>query len=117
LGVILSNSERVAQVRSFLSAYERKDIDTISQMLASDIVLRDWNYEVSGLDAAVAEYSKNFRDADSLRIAVIQILESESGVAAELEIVVNDSEKISVVDIFTFGEDSKIASVIAYKGL
>ena len=115
--MILNNSERVAQVRSFLSAYERKDIDKISQMLASDIVLRDWNYEVSGLDAAVAEYSKNFRDADSLRIAVIQILESESGVAAELEIVVNDSKKISVVDIFTFGEDSKIASVIAYKGL
>jgi hypothetical protein len=86
-------------------------------MLASDIVLRDWNYEVSGLDAAVAEYSKNFRDADSLRIAVIQILESESGVAAELEIVVNESEKLSVVDVFTFSEDSNIASIIAYKGL
>jgi hypothetical protein len=86
-------------------------------MLAVDVVLRDWNLEVSGLEEAVAEYSKNFRDADSLRINVIQILESESGVAAELEIVVNGSEKLSVVDVFTFSEDSKVASVIAYKGL
>jgi hypothetical protein len=38
-------------------------------------------------------------------------------VAAELEIVVNESEKLSVVDVFTFSEDSNIASIIAYKGL
>jgi hypothetical protein len=113
----MGNSERETQVRSFLSAYERKDIDAISEMLAEDVVLRDWNLEVSGLEAAVAEYSKNFRDADSLRITVNQILESESGVAAELEIVVNGSEKLNVVDIFTFNDDNEITSVVAYKGL
>jgi hypothetical protein len=113
----MGNSERETQVRSFLSAYERKDIDAISEMLAEDVVLRDWNLEVSGLEAAVAEYSKNFRDADSLRITVNQILESESGVAAELEIVVNGSEKLNVVDIFTFNDDKEITSVVAYKGL
>ena len=115
--MILGNSEREAQVRSFLSAYERKDIETISKMFAVDVVVRDWNRQVSGLDEAVAEYSKNFRDADSLSITVNQILESESGVAAELEIVVNKSERLSVVDVFTFNEDSKITSVVAYKGL
>jgi hypothetical protein len=113
----MGNSERETQVRSFLSAYERKDIDAISEMLAEDVVLRDWILEVSGLEAAVAEYSKNFRDADSLRITVNQILESESGVAAELEIVVNGSEKLNVVDIFTFNDDKEITSVVAYKGL
>ena len=110
-------SEREAEVRSFLSAYERKDIDTISRMLAEDVVLRDWNHEVSGLEAAVAEYSKNFRAAESLRITVNQNLEAESGVAAELEIVVNGSEKLNVVDVFTFNEANEITSVVAYKGL
>jgi hypothetical protein len=38
-------------------------------------------------------------------------------VAAELEIVVNGSEKLSVVDVFTFNEANKITSVVAYKGL
>ena len=113
----MGNSGREAQVRSFLSAYERKDIATISNMFADNVLLRDWNLEVSGLEAAVAEYSKNFRDADSLRITVNQIFESESGVAAELEIVVNGSEKLSVVDVFTFNEANKITSVVAYKGL
>jgi hypothetical protein len=110
-------SEREARVRSFLSAYERKDIDTISMMLTEDVVLRDWNLEVSGLEAAVAEYSKNFRDAESLKITVIQILEAESGVAAELEIVVSGSENLNVVDVFTFNEANEITSVVAYKGL
>jgi hypothetical protein len=110
-------SWREAQVRSFLTAYERKDIDTISRMLAEDVVLRDWNHEVSGLEAAVAEYSKNFRAAESLRITVNQILEAESGVAAELEIGVNGSEKLNVVDVFTFNEANEITSVVAYKGL
>jgi hypothetical protein len=115
--VILGNSEREAQVRSFLSAYERKDIGTISKMFAEDVVLRDWNLQVAGLDEALAEYSKNFRDADSLSITVNQILESESGVAAELEIIVNESKRLSVVDVFTFNKDSKITSVVAYKSL
>jgi hypothetical protein len=110
-------SEREARVRSFLSAYERKDIDTISMMLTEDVVLRDWNHETSGLEAAVAEYSKNFRDAESLKITVIQILEAESGVAAELEIVVSGSENLNVVDVFTFNEANEITSVVAYKGL
>jgi hypothetical protein len=110
-------SWREAQVRSFLSAYERKDIDTISNMLAEDVLLRDWNHEVSGIEAAVAEYSKNFRDAESLKITVIQILDAESGAAAELEIVVNESEKLNVVDVFSFNEANEITSVVAYKGL
>ncbi len=115
--MILGISEREAQVRSFLSAYERKDIDTISKMLAEDVLLRDWNHEVSGIEAAVVEYSKNFRAAESLRISINQILEAESGVAAELEIVVNGSENLNVVDVFTFNEANEITSVVAYKGL
>ena len=110
-------SEREAQIRSFLAAYELKDIEKISKMFATNVVLRDWNLEVSGLGAALAEYSKNFRDANSLQVTVNQIYESESGIAAQLEIVVNDSEKLNVVDVFTFNEANKITSVVAYRGL
>jgi len=38
-------------------------------------------------------------------------------VAAEIEIVVNGSQKLRVVDVFSFNEAMEITSVISYKGL
>jgi hypothetical protein len=117
LGVILVRSEHQAQVRSFLSAYEQKDIQAISKMFSRDVVVRDWNLEVFGAEAALAEFAKNFEEADSLSIQVSRIFESEQGVAAEIEILVNGSQKLSVVDVFSFNEAMEITSVISYKGL
>ena len=86
-------------------------------MFSRDVVLRDWNLEVSGTEAALAEFAKNFEEADSLSIQVSRIFESEQGVAAEIEIVVNGSQKLRVIDVFTFNEAMEITSVISYKGL
>jgi hypothetical protein len=86
-------------------------------MFSRDVVLRDWNLEVSGTEVALAEFAKNFEEADSLSIQVSRIFESEQGVAAEIEIVVNGSQKLRVIDVFTFNEAMEITSVISYKGL
>ncbi len=103
--------------RKMLSAYEAKDIDYISSLFSSDVLLRDWNYEVVGREAAIREFSKNFEDAKQLSIEVLRIFSSEAGVAAEVEIVVNNSEVLRVVDVISFDKDSKITSIISYKGL
>ncbi len=55
-----------------LDAYARKDIDTISGMLAPDAKLRDWNVSVRGRRAVETETLKNFRDANTIEIEVLQ---------------------------------------------
>ncbi len=103
--------------RKMLSAYEAKNIEFIASLFSPDVLLRDWNHEVVGRTAAIKEFIKNFEEAEQLSIEVLKFFGSEAGVAAELEIVVNNSEVLRVVDVISFDEDSKITSIISYKGL
>ena len=44
----------------YLRAYEKKDLDSVSDMFADDIALRDWKISVKGKRLAVDETRKNF---------------------------------------------------------
>ena len=104
-------------LRKFINAYESKDIDTISEMFSTAVVLRDWNTEVVGKDSALKEFARNFRAAESLKISIKEVYVSESGASAELKIIVDNSETLNVVDVITFDSSDKIISIIAYKGI
>lgn len=102
--------------RKFLTAYEAKQLDVIAKMFSAEIVLKDWNYEVSGYEPALAEFAKNFADAKTLKISIKQLLVAHNSVAAEIEVLVNNSDKINVVDVLRFNETGQILSIFAYKG-
>lgn len=112
-----SNLDIETSTRKFLSAYEQKDIAAIAGMFSTDVVLRDWNREVVGIEAAIEEYSKNFQAADTLEISINNLIVSGLSAAAVMEIVVNGIESLRVVDVVCFGQDHRILSVTAFKGL
>ncbi len=112
-----SSADYAQLLTDFLKAYESKDIAAISEMFSSDVLLRDWNLEVTGKAEALREFEKNFAAAQSLKIAINAIYVSESGAAAELEILVNQTELLKVVDVVTFDTSNIITSVVSYKGL
>ena len=85
--------------------------------MAANVILRDWNLEVVGRDAALREFAKNFEQASSLGIQINQLYASEIAVAAEIEIVVNGVEGLRVIDVLTFNESMEIVSIVSYKGL
>ncbi len=112
-----SSADYAQLLTDFLKAYESKDIAAISEMFSSDVLLRDWNLEVTGKVEALREFEKNFAAAQSLKIAIKNVYVSESGAAAELEILVNQTESLRVVDVVTFDTSNIITSVVSYKGL
>ena len=103
--------------REFLAAYQDKDLQIISNLLAEEVVVRDWNLEVVGKPQALQEFAKNFEQANSLSIQLKGLYSSDTGAVAEVEIEVNKTERLRVVDVLTFGERLKITSIISYKGL
>ena len=100
----------------YLKKYAEKDMNAMEEMFADDIILRDWKIRVIGKDSALTETQKNFRAADSIEIDVLSTYENENTVAAELKITVDQSEELYVVDVITFDDESKIASIRAYLG-
>ena len=113
----MRDSAKEALTRKFLEAYEAKDLPAISNLLATEVLVRDWNLEVIGKEAALLEFAKNFEQARSLRIRIDHLYSSKTAVAAEIEIVVNGNQSLRVIDVLTFNEAMEIASIVSYKGL
>lgn len=102
--------------RAYLRHYADKNLQAIADMLAEEIHLRDWNISVFGKAEALRETAKNFAEAESLEIRVLEVYESADTVAGELHIVVNDIIDLYVVDVVTFNTQGKITAIRSYKG-
>ena len=100
----------------YLEKYAEKDLNSMEELFADDIVLRDWKIRVEGKEKALAETRKNFEAADAIEIEVLSTYESKDTVAAELKITVNTTEELYVVDVITFNSEGKIKSIRAYLG-
>ena len=109
----MSNSKKFVR---YLGNYQSKDIEAVSGMFAQDILLRDWKISVYGKDAAVCETQKNFENASSLEIEVLNLMENSNCVSGELKIVVDNIETLFVVDVVTFNDEGLISSIRAYLG-
>ena len=114
---VMENIQLEFLAREFLAAYEAKALQTISSKLAEGVVVKDWNLEVVGKTQVLREFAKNFEEASSLSIQIVQLHSSENAVAAELEIKVNEIEILHVVDVIAFAENNEITSIVSYKGL
>lgn len=106
----------IEKFKSYLNYYQNKDIQSISEMLSDGVHLRDWKISVTGKSSAVFETKKNFDNAQSIEIAVLNCMENASSVSGELEITVDGSETIYVVDVVTFNHEGLISSIKAYIG-
>lgn len=111
----MNTNEVEKLTRKFLELYAAKDINAISAMFSEDIVLRDWNYEVVGKEAAIIEFTKNFDEAETLHISIKNIYLSGLSAAAEIQVNVNGLI-LGIVDVITFDSTGHVTSVIAYRG-
>ncbi|MCQ3939400.1 MAG: nuclear transport factor 2 family protein [Chloroflexi bacterium] len=102
--------------RVYLRYYADKNLEAISAMLAEDVHLRDWNISVNGKAEVVRETAKNFAEAASIDIQILDVYENADTVAGELRIVVDGTIDLYVVDVVTFNKHSKVTAIRAYKG-
>lgn len=109
----MTNLEKFKQ---YLACYAAKDLDGVSNMFAEHIHLRDWKISVHGKATAIAETQKNFENAQSIEIEILNTMSNEHSVSGELKIVVDQTEVLYVVDVLTFNEKGLIASIRAFIG-
>ena len=109
----MNNSEKF---KSYLLSYQNKDIKAVSNLFDPNIHLRDWKISVHGKSGAISETQKNFDNASSLEIEILNIMENDNSVSGELKIIVTEAEVLFVVDVVTFNSDGLISSIRAYLG-
>ena len=106
-----------AVARRFLAAYASKDLAAIAAELSDDVLLRDWNLEVRGRAAFLAETRRNFDNAVTIAIEMLHLHATDRSVAAEVLITVDEHIRLRVVDVFELDDAERITAVRSYKGL
>lgn len=102
--------------QNYLYHYAQKDLEAIAAMLAEEVHLRDWNISVRGKTEALRETARNFAEADSLEIRVLNTYVNTDSVAGEVHIIVNGAIELYVVDVVVFDAQGKIKAIRSYKG-
>ena len=100
----------------YFKDFSSKDISSLKEVFANDIVLRDWEIEAKGIDSVIKANQNIFDNVISIFVDPQNLYQEENIVIGELKIVINDSEIIYVVDLIEFNEDNKIKRIFAYKG-
>jgi hypothetical protein len=107
----------------YFNAFSNKDVTTLQSMFDTNITLRDWEINESGVSSVIEANTKIFDSVDTIKVTPVSLyqehtvfLQEHTTVVAELEILINNVETILVTDIITFNNLGKILSIKAYKG-
>jgi len=101
---------------SYFNAFSNKDIGTLSGMFNSQVTLRDWEVSEAGITFVVKANKQIFESVDTIRATPLALYQDDNTVVAELDILVNGTETVKVVDVITFNDSGEIVSIRAYKG-
>lgn len=102
----------------YFRAFGDGDLDALGDLYANNIYLRDWEGTYVGAAVVLDANKQLFDNVDALavRIMALHCDEGAQTMAAEIEIMIPDSEPLLVVDVIEFNSNGLISSIRAYKG-
>ena len=99
----------------YFDAWERKDIDTVVEMFAEDVELKDWNIHCKGKKSVANANQSIFDSVENLSVEVHSISHQDNTTFCQITVCANE-EKIPVVDVIKYDRNAKISSITAYRG-
>lgn len=100
-------------INVYYEAFISNNPELLTNVLAEDVYLRDWEIEKHGIKEVV-ETSSEIMNLPNFHIVILN--EIYEGEFAVVDIIVKVSDEIlKVIDLFEF-ENNKIKSIKAYKG-
>lgn len=99
----------------YFDSFSWKNIDRVSELLSDDVELIDWNVKSKGKYQVIEEYKNIFNNVNTIRAYVNKYYEYGDTVCCDITIIIDDKEKIEVMDVITFDDMAKIKKIKAYK--
>tara|TARA_Y100001970_G_scaffold233261_1_gene290693 strand:- start:584 stop:913 length:330 start_codon:yes stop_codon:yes gene_type:complete len=101
---------------NYFKTFSSQDPDGLRGLFSNDVYLRDWEINVEGIDGVVAANKGIFDSVDTINVVPVKICETGNMTISEIEVHVNSTEVLKVVDVIEFDSEGKIVAVRAYKG-
>jgi len=104
----------------FYEAFQKKKLEIINDLIDDNIELMDWDVKTKGRGNFLDVHKKIFSNIEDVEIIVkyrsFQKNQELSVVFNEIEIRINNTEKLDVVDVFEISSKTNlITSVRAFK--
>ena len=99
----------------YFELFSDKNSREIADMLSEEVTLTDWDISCSGKIEVMNAVQRIFESVNTITAEPIKIYCDQAIVIAELNIVVNETESLSVVDVIEYNQNNKIVSIRAYK--
>jgi len=112
----MSDSNLKETTKKYFEAFSNKNTQTLSELYADSVSLRDWDVDLSGKAAVLDANRKLFASVESVQISLLLAHQEGRTVASEIEIIIDDETILKVVDVIDFDETGKISNIRAYKG-
>jgi len=100
----------------YIAVFNRHDLDGLGALFDDAVTLRDWTLEASGREAVLAANRSIFEAVPKIAVTILQSVVDGHRVALELDIAVDENERIKVVDLLEFTEAGRLIAVRAFKG-
>ncbi len=102
-------------IKDYITYFSKKDISSLEKLLAEDVKLIDWEILANGKKEVLDANKKIFDSFKSINVELKEIFIKDMTAACLLEILINNKDKIKVVDIIKFNNDNKIILISAFK--
>ena len=102
-------------IKDYFKFFSNKDILSLEKLFAKDIKLVDWEMSVEGKDEVIKANKKIFDTLESIKIELKELYLQEMTAICLVEILINNKEKLKVIDMIKFNNDKEIFLISAFK--
>ena len=107
--------KKIKITKSYFTYFSNKDIYKLEKLFDKNISLKDWDINVEGKQEVIKTLKNIFTSVDTIKIIPKNILNDKIVVVCEIDILINNTDTIHVVDIIKFNKELKIIEISAYK--
>ena len=102
-------------IKDYFKFFSNKDISSLEKLFAKNIKLVDWEISVEGKDEVIKANKKIFDTLDSINIELKELYLQEMTAICLIEILINNKEKLKVIDMIKFNNDKEIFLISAFR--
>ena len=107
--------ELIELAKQYFDFFSKKDIQNLKNIFSENIILKDWEIEATGINDVVEANKKIFNSVESIIVNPKNIYQDNFVLICEIDIIINKTEKLKVIDILKFNENLKIEEISAFK--
>jgi hypothetical protein len=101
---------------NYFDAFQSRDINSLKTFFSVNVSLRDWEINANGMQDVLQANLNIFNSTKTISVRPLKVVVGEYIVFAEIDIEIDSSIFLRVVDIIEFDLTGKITSIRAFKG-